>query len=212
MKTVVYSHGFGVDATSRGMFTDIAAAPPDIKFVMFNYNTFDEAGNMTVRPLPEQARMLNEQLLKAEGEVTLLSHSMGCAVAAMADLSKVARAIFLAPPGNGSFSKEHFAQKFGSREGAVYDPEGMSSIPRRDGTTTYVGKEYLDALDGVAVEQLYEDAASNLPLTVICAADDEILAKASLKVPGANNLAIPGDHDFNGAARQGLIAKLGDLL
>jgi len=212
MKTVVCSHGFGVDATARGMFTDIAAAFPGIKFVMFDYNTFDEARNMTVRPLPEQAQLLNEQLLRAEGEIVLLGHSMGCAVAAMTDLSHVARAIFLAPPGNGSFSKEHFAQKFGGREGAVYDPEGMSGIPRRDGTTTYVGKEYLDTLDGVDIEQLYEDTASNLPLTVICAADDEILAKANLKVTGANNLAIPGDHDFTGEARRGLITKLADLL
>ncbi len=212
MKTVVCSHGFGVDATSRGMFTEIAAAFPNVRFVMFDNNEIDADGNMTVRPLPEQAQMLNEQLAKAEGEVTLLCHSKGCLVGALADVGKVSQVIFLAPPGKDSQTIEHFAAKFGAREGAVFNPNGMSSIPRRDGTTTYVSKEYLETMAALNADTLYADLATKCPLTVICAAGDEILAKASLKVPGAHNLAIPGDHDFTGEFRPGLIAELAKLL
>jgi len=212
MKTVVCSHGFGVDASDRGLFSDIAAAFPGVRFVMFNYNTFDEAGNMTARPLPEQAKMLNTQLAKAEGEVLLLCHSKGCVVGAMADVDDVTKVIFLTPPGKDSQTMEHFADKFGSREGAIFNPDGISSIPRRDGTTTYVGKEYLTTQAALDAEKLYANLAAKRPLAVICAANDEILAKASLQVTGAQNMTIPGDHDFTGAYRQGLLAELKKLI
>lgn len=212
MKTVVCSHGFGVDATGRGMFTDIAASFPDIKFVMFDYSIIDEAGNMTVRPIPEQVQLLNDQLAGAEGEIILLCHSKGCVVGALADVSKVSQVIFLAPPDKDSQTIEHFAATFGSREGAVFNPAGMSSIPRRDGTITYVSKEYLETQAPLDAPKLYADLAAKLPLTVICAADDEILAKATLKVPGAQNLALPANHDFSGPARQELINQLRELL
>jgi hypothetical protein len=213
MKTVVCSHGFGVDATGRGMFTDIAEAFPDVRFVMFNYNTVDEQGNMTVRPLPEQAEILNEQLAKAEGDVTLLCHSKGCVVGAMADLSNVHDVIFLAPPDGNAQTIKHFGEKFGSREGAVFNPDGMSTIPRRDGTTTYVSSEYLRTqADLDDARQLYKDVAAKHPLTIISAEEDEILGRIPFTDIGATVITLPGNHDFTGQARAGLIETLQTLL
>src|SRR4051812_23517766 len=44
---VIFSHGFGVQRDSRGMFTDIAAAlPKGVGYVLFDYNDIDSAHNL----------------------------------------------------------------------------------------------------------------------------------------------------------------------
>ncbi len=37
--TIIYSHGFGVEKTSRGMFTDISESIRGRTHLLFDYNT-----------------------------------------------------------------------------------------------------------------------------------------------------------------------------
>jgi len=49
---IVYSHGFGVDKTDRGLFSDISKHFPDAEHIMFDYNDLDSENNsMTINPL-----------------------------------------------------------------------------------------------------------------------------------------------------------------
>ena len=211
MKSIVCSHGFGVDATDRGLFTDIAAAFPDADFRMFDYNTKDAAGNMTVRPLGDQVAQLKTELNKTTGGVTLLCHSQGCIVASMLpDFSKVERMIFLTPPQD--FDIERFSRIFGDRPGAVFNRDGASSFPRRDGTTTYIGKDYLDSIESIDVLGLYAKAATARPVTIVRASDDEIAGDTDFTSVGATVLTLPSGHDFSGEARTGLIETLKPLI
>lgn len=211
MKTVVCSHGFGVDPTDRGLFTDIAAVFPDFDFTMFDYNTKDAEGNMTVQPLSAQRALLEAVLAKTEDEVTLLCHSQGCVVAALLpDFSKVVDMIFLAPP--QFLDVESFGRIFGDRAGAVFNRNGNSSFPRRDGTTTYIGKDYLDSIENVDVLQLFTEAAAKVPITIVRASDDEIVGPTDFAGVGATVETLAAGHDFTGVARARLIKALGPML
>lgn len=210
MKTVICSHGFGVGADSRGMFPEIATAFPELKFVMFDYNSFDEHHNATVSSLASQAEKLNAQIAAASEPATLLCHSQGCIVASLADVSRIERLIFLAPP--DTLNVERFMRMFASREGAVYDPDGISSIPRSDGTTTYLGKDYMESVTNTDVQRLFQAVASTKPVTIVRAAGDDTVDQTAFPDVPAKVITIPGDHNFSGAARQGLIETLKILL
>lgn len=209
MRTIICSHGFGVGADSRGMFPEIAAALPQFKFVMFDYNTFDMHRNATVVSLQKQAEKLNEQIAGAEQPITLLCHSQGCIVASLAELSAVDKLVFLAPP--DELTPERFIRIFAGRKGAVYNPEGVSSIPRSDGTTTYLGKDYMDSVAHTDVQQLFKAVANKKPVTIVRAADDEIVGETRFPAVPADIITIPGNHNFT-ATRAELIETLGHLL
>lgn len=211
MTKIICSHGFGVDATDRGLFTDIAAAFPDREFTMFDYNELDAGGNMTVRPLPEQVQVLNQYIQEAGEEVVLLCHSLGCVVAAMADLAHVSKLVFLAPPDN--LDLQRFVGIFGKREGTVFNPEGMSSIPRRDGTKTLIGKEFLQSIQLVNVPDIFHKATEECETTIIRADQDEVVGQTDFSGIGrARIISLPGSHNFVAEARQQLIVTLKELL
>ena len=210
MKTVICSHGFGVDATDRGLFTDIAAAFPGYRFIMFDYNIVDAVGNMTVRTLAQQTEMLIEKIAEADGEVMLLCHSQGCITAALADLTGVTSMVWLTPPDNLDIPR--FVGIFGSRAGANFNPDGVSSIPRRDGTVTYIGKDYLESIGKVDALGAYTKAAAQCPTTLIRATNDEIVGETEFPGVPASVLTLSGTHDFSGQARAGLIKKLKGIL
>ena len=121
---IVFSHGFGVRADGRGIFTDIAKAMPDANCITFDFNTFDSEGNTTVTPLDGQVKILQSHIDRTQEGVTLICHSQGCIVASLANLDKIGQVVFLAPP--PLISIERFISKFGKREGSVLNLEGIS--------------------------------------------------------------------------------------
>lgn len=210
MKTIVCSHGFGVDATDRGLFSDIAAAFPEYTFAMFDYNAVDENGNVTVLPIEQQAELLNTKLKDAGGEIILLCHSQGCVTAAMADVSKVSSAIFLAPPEN--LDIERFVKIFGSRAGTQFNPEGLSSIPRHDGTSTYIGKEYLESIGKLDVQALFAQLAKRTKLDILRASEDEVVGNTTFPGVDAAVQTLVATHNFDGASRPALIDAVGAII
>lgn len=210
MKTIVCSHGFGVRADDRGLFTDIAAAMPEYRFITFDYNIVEDSGNLIVRPLQEQVKILNEHISTESAKVTLLCHSQGCIIASLADLENIDTIIFLAPPTTDSI--KHFLGRMLSRKGAVYDPDGVSSLPRSDGTMTYMSGGYAQSIRAVNIEEKYTNLAAKHNLIIIKAKEDEVLGKTAFDFLDVPILELDGGHEFAQPHRSELVAELQKLL
>lgn len=209
--SIVFAHGFGVRADARGMFTDIAKAMPEANCITFDFNTFDSEGNTTVTPLDGQVAILQSHIDKAQEGATLICHSQGCIVAGLANLDKIGQVIFLAPP--PEISIKRFMQKFGTREGSVMNLDGLSSIPRSDGSTTYIPKEYVESIKSIDVPSLYKKVANSHELTIVRATKDNILGKTNFDyLENVKIIDIPADHDFTGGSRAVLVNSVKKIL
>lgn len=212
MKTIVCSHGFGVKADARGMFTDIAAAFPGYDFKMFDYNQFLENGYVVVAPLADQAKKLQAVLDEQSDDVVLLAHSQGCIVAGLVDLTKVSEVILLAPP--VEMSMQHVIGKMMKRPGSLINLDGVSKFPRSDGLTTHLPKEYIQGLNNVPHPlDLYQTIANSRPTTIIRAANDHVLGLTNVDtITGDSLIDLDADHDFTGESRIALINTLKSIL
>lgn len=211
-KTVVCSHGFAVRADSMGMFTDIAEAFPEYDFQMFDYYDIAPNGDQTIPSLDDQAVFLQQQLDDApEGEIILLCHSQGCAVAGLVDLGRVNEAVLLAPPVD--ISRASLINRLRHRKGARLNPRGMSTVPRSNGTTMRIPVEYMDSIEAHNRLTLYGAIAAAVPTTIIRAADDEILGPTPLEqIAGATLVDVDADHNFTARGRGLLLNVLRDVL
>jgi pimeloyl-ACP methyl ester carboxylesterase len=208
---VVYSHGFGVRKDDRGLMTDIVAALPGSKHVLFDYNEFDEATNtMTVTPIDKQVEKLKTILdaLPQEATIDLIAHSQGCAVVALLKPQKVRKCIFIAPPEN--LDTQKIVNFFGGRESALIDLKGESRIPRRDGTTTVVPAEYWGSIDNPDLTAQYGDFSRMVELVFYIANNDEVLGRTTFEelATGISVVCLHGNHDFTGAYRQDLLEHI----
>lgn len=207
MKTIICSHGFGVRADSRGMFTDVSAAFADFDFKLFDYEEVAPNSDTVVRPLPERAKLLQQHVDSAEGEIILLCHSLGCIVAGLVDLAKVSKVILLTPPIN--ITKQRFIDLLGSRQGSQYNPVGLSILPRTDGTTMYLPKEFFDSVDSVNPMELFQKVADIKSTVIIRATNDKIVGLTNVnEIKKAQHIDIDSDHNFTGDNRQKLIDQL----
>jgi hypothetical protein len=210
MSTIICSHGFGVRADSMGMFTDIAAAFPEHTFIIFDYNEIDDAGNLTLRPLKSQAALLQQHVDAHPGAI-VLAHSQGCIVAGLIDPTNTSRVILLAPP--LEIKPQQVVDTFKKIPGAIINRDGVSTLPRRDGTTTFLPKEFIDDVSNVQPYMLYAAIASKRPTTIIRATNDEMLGLTDVDhMRVARIIDIEADHNFRNDARQLLIKTLSDLL
>ena len=209
-KDIIFAHGFGVRADGRGIFTDIAKALPEANCITFDFNTFDSEGNTTVTPLDGQVAILQSHIDQAQEGATLICHSQGCIVAGLANLDKIEQVIFLAPP--PLMSIERFISKFGKREGSVMNLEGISSIPRSDGSTTYIPKEYVETIKSIDVPSLYKKVAQNHKLTIFRATKDNILGETNFDyLENVKVVDIVADHDFT-EAREELVDSVNEAI
>ena len=208
LKTIICSHGFAVRADSMGMFTDVAAAFPAYDFKMFDYYDIAPNGDQTVRSLDEQAAILQKHIDEApDGEIILLCHSQGSTVAGLVDLGRVSKVILLAPPVD--ISRASLINRMRHRKGARLNPNGMSIIPRTNGTTMRIPVEYMNSIEAHDRLTLYRAMAAKIPTIVVRATDDEILGLTPLEqVEGATIIDVSADHNFTGQSRKLLIDAL----
>jgi len=211
-KVIIYSHGFGVKADARGMFTEIAATFPEHKSVMFDYNQVLPNGDTIVAPIDKQARRLQSVIAETNAnEVVLLCHSQGCLIAGLVDLSKISKVILLAPPVVASM--QHVIQKLSKKPGSEYLQGGVSKLARSDGSMTLLPNEYMRSLDEINPIELYKKIADQKLTCIIRATNDEVLGLTDLSAVVAHQMVdIAADHDFTGESRQALIAALKRLL
>lgn len=211
----LYSHGFGVDKTGRGLLTDIAASLPDSEPILFDYNNYDTDGNMTVSPVLKEVEKLEQHLSKLpeDAVVDIIAHSQGCIIAALAKLPQNIRKIVLvAPP--LSFSSERRISHFKGREGAVINLDGQSRVPRRDGTMTFIPADFWNSLDNIDVVEALKKLASKHDLTIIKAVGDEIIGDINLDdlAKTSTIIKISADHNFTGDARGQLCKEIVNVL
>jgi predicted esterase YcpF (UPF0227 family) len=210
-KIIVYSHGFGVGKDDRGLFADIAAMLPNYEHILFDYNSKDEFANtLTVPSLDLQKHELLKQIFKvreenSDAEISLICHSQGCAVAAMAEPFGIKHIIFLAPPTD--FDNWKSIERFGKRPGAIVDINGITSFPRRDGSTTILKADYWKSRENVDLIAIYALLAQNTKLTIVKSTQDEVLGDTSFSELHdlAKIIELTSDHDFTGENRKSML-------
>lgn len=212
VKTIICSHGFAVRGDSMGMFTAIAAAFPGDDFWMFDYYDIKPNGDQTIPSLDEQAKILQQHINAApDGEIVLLCHSQGSTVAGLADLSRVSKVIFLAPP--VEIDRTSLINRLRHRKGAKLNPFGTSTVPRSDGTMMTIPVEYMDSIEAHDRLTLYQKVADTVPTIIIRATNDEILGLTAVNnVKNAVHIDIDADHNFTGRNRDTLINALQSIL
>jgi len=212
-KYLVFSHGFGVKKDSRGMFTEIAEKFPEYKPVMFDYNLINnETNEVTVEPYSKQSELLNAELnsiykYDTDAEITLICHSQGCIIPCLIKDIKIERAILLAPP-------KILGSKMSRNKNAEKTKHGEFRIPRKDGTTTIVTKEFVEELDKTFPLELYSNLSRLTNSYAVIAKQDKILKDSDLSALAdkIKIYEIEGDHNFTGIDRKGLIETLSNIL
>jgi len=215
---VIFSHGFGVQKDSRGLFTNIAACLKDVEPILFDYGIYDdEAKTLTVRPIHEEAEMLTKVVTETQEQnpyaiIDLVAHSQGCVVAALAKPEGIRKTILLAPP--PSMNIELAVKKFGARQGVEVHFDGSSKLHRKDGSVTLVPKEYWADRKSIDPMSLYNELADVTELTIVKAGQDEMLGDTDFSA--LNNktkvVEIAGNHNFYGESRAELLATVASLL
>ena len=211
MTKVICSHGFGVAADARGMFTQISDELSDHEFIMFNYNSFDNEGSTIVEPLNEQAKKLQQVIDEQRDARVLLCHSQGSIIAGMVDLKTISKVILLAPP--VKMSMERVIEKLMKKPGSEINLEGISKLPRSDGTMTYIPVSYIQSIKGRDPTAMYAAVASKVPTVIIKATDDQVLGSTNFEnVLSADVIEVHADHDFTGSGRSELVSLLKTIL
>jgi esterase/lipase len=216
MKNILFVHGFGVKKDARGMFSEIAEHFAEThNSILSDLNTVDIEGNITVPPWTEQSKKLYEKYnsLSEKDENYLIAHSQGCVVTSiLGELPKISHVIFLAPPTSSNSEKTiaYFSQNPLSR----INREGTSMLARRDGTYTFVEKDFWLEVNSSNLEKVYKDFLSkNKKIIVLSATEDEVINHEDHKIIfGDAVIEIKSNHDFTGEQRVALLRELQQIL
>ena len=200
---IIYSHGFGVRKTDRGLFTAIARVLPDAQSVMFDYNPVNEASNtITVKPLREQALKLRKIINATRTEypgavIDLVCHSQGCVVAGLVKPRGIRKVIMLTPPTD--ISEATTVERYRPQKDIVVDVTVRTRVPRSDGSTTVIHPEYWQSLAGINPVKLYNRLARFTGLRIINARQDEVLGEVDVEGinPGISLITLDGNHNFD---------------
>lgn len=209
---VVFSHGFGVDKTSHGLFTDIAdaLAPHGVESVMFDYNDFDPGTKETsVKPFSEQAEVLGSVIGRTAREnpgatIDIVAQSQGAVMVALCDVSGVRRVVCMSPFFHTDIHK--VMERYKRFPESEIDVKGVSRRVRSDGTVTVIPPEYWSERFATDVYDLYNRLALATDLTIIRAGEDTIMEGPDLlKIFNAKIINVHGDHDFSAEYRPPLL-------
>ncbi|KKU78396.1 MAG: hypothetical protein UY04_C0039G0007 [Parcubacteria group bacterium GW2011_GWA2_47_7] len=216
---VIFSHGFGVRKDGRGLFTDIAAGLPQVKSVLFDYNEFDEQKNtLTIPPFSENSKRLDEIIsrekkMNPNAVIDIVTHSQDAVIDALLSPTSIRRTIFIAPP--LSWNIEKSLARYKKVLGAKINMSGVSILPRSDGSTTIIPREYWEERDRIVSPiALYNAVAETTDLIIIYANQDSILSDEVTSGLSSNirNIRLDGDHDFNGPARPNLVRAVQSII
>jgi hypothetical protein len=200
---IIFSHGFGVRKTDRGLFAAISNALPHAKSIMFDYNPINEESNtLTVKPLHEQSLKLRKVINAARAEypdasLDLVCHSQGCIVAGLVKPRGIRKVIMLTPPDD--MSEAAVVERLGTRRGITIDVAARTRLPSSDGSTAVVHPEYWQSLAGIEPVKLYNRLARFTQLRIINARQDEVLGKVAFTGidPTISMVTLDGGHSFD---------------
>jgi hypothetical protein len=200
---IIFSHGFGVRKTDRGLFTAIARALPQAHSVMFDYNPINQESNtLTAKPLHEQALKLRKVINATRAEypdavLDLVCHSQGCVVAGLVKPRGIRKVIMLTPPTDTS--EAALVEQLGTRNDVAIDVNVRTRLARSDGSTTVIHPEYWQSLAGVEPVKLYNRLARFTALRIINARQDDLMGKVSFEGidPAISLVTLDGNHNFD---------------
>ncbi len=200
---VIYSHGFGVRKTDRGLFTAISNALPHTHSVMFDYNPIHEESNtITVKPLQEQAFKLRKVLNATRAEypdavIDIVAHSQGCVVVGLLKPRDIRKVILITPPAD--MDEARVVEQLGTRKGITIDVTTKTHLARTDGSTTVIHPEYWQSLSGVNPVKLFNQLARVTTLRIMNARNDEVLGKVDFEKidPSISMVTLSGGHNFD---------------
>jgi surfactin synthase thioesterase subunit len=180
---------------------------------MFDYNLINnETDEVTVEPYSKQSELLNAELNSiyksdTDAEITLICHSQGCIIPCLIKDIKIERAVLLAPP-------KILGSNMRRNKNAVKTEQGEFRIPRKDGTTTIVTKEFVEELDKTFPLELYSNLSNSTNSFAVIAKQDEIIRDTDLSALAdkIKIYEIDGDHNFTGKNRKGLMETLSKIL
>ena len=203
---IIYSHGFAVRKTNRGLFTAISKVVPEAHSVMFDYNPINDKSNtLTAKPLHEQALKLRKVINTARAEypdalLDIVCHSQGCVAVGLVKPRGIRKVIMLAPPDD--VSEATVAGQLGAPRGIVIDVAARTRLSHADGSTTVVRPEYWQSLTGIDPVRLYNRMARFTQLRIIKARQDEVLGAVELAGIDANVsvVTLNGSHNFDDEA------------
>jgi len=217
---VIFSHGFGVEKDSLGLFTDIAKmlSSHGIEPVMFDYNEINrEKKEVTVKPFSEQTAMLQSVIDKTckenpDAVIDIIGQSQGSVMIAEAKLLGVRKVISIAPFFHTDIHK--IIERHKKFPTSQIDFSGTSRRVRSDGTVSIVPASYWQERFATDIYELYNNLALNTDLTIIRAGEDQIMEEPDLlKIFNAYIISIHGDHDFKKPEdRRNLINVIEDIL
>lgn len=213
-KFLFTAHGFGVDRTSNGLFTDVAAVLPEHtpKMMSFYKKHDDGSNDLDMMIHAEQADLLLKQMQKVEGERIVLAHSMGNIALASVVLSgevAVDRVIMLAPALDENKYGENGLMENIRRIGGTPDPDGVSVLPRGDGRASiFLPPSYFDIKE-LDLPAIYQRVAAEVPTIIVRALHDKFVDPSIVAtIDGAHHIVLDSDHNFSGSSRAELIAAL----
>lgn len=182
--------------------------------VTFDYNQFDEKGNSYTPGFDEMAEALKfvhkfvVETFKPD-EVNLLTHSMGAIVVAHAKLTHIKKILMLAPPPRSPI--DNFVELFRNRPGTELRFDKKSKLKRSWGAYTFIEPEFWIDLKKFNIEEMYKSLAKQTKLTIIRAKNDQVITDSYEQLenhPDIKLITLPGDHDFSGEAREGLLEQI----
>jgi hypothetical protein len=216
---VIFIHGFGVSKGARGIFTDIEKYIPQNEYIYTDLNIVennDGKENITINTVNEQVEIIKKVVGK-EIETNIntnyifICHSMGCVIFSILyekflvgffasqkiPLTSI-KVILLAPPVNNDLEKTF--DRYRQKPENILDLNGLSKLFRRDGSITFIPKEFWESRKNINFLETYKKIKTLNP-KIIIARQDEVIENSeenlnTLKYVG-EVISIDGNHNFD---------------
>jgi len=209
-KVIVFSHGFGVDKTDKGLFTDVMSVLlPEYSCIMFNYTEIRgkdlySPGFSTMLDTFQAVIAFMESKFSGN-EITLIAHSLGAVIATMSKYKKWGKSLFIANSPIDPYAK--IVTYFGGKKDSKINYDGDSRLKRSDGTYLIVSKEFwaefkqLDLLKGYKeFDKVYKDNG-----LYVRASQDEIISPSEYEALPFQFDIIDANHNFTNRGRLNLL-------
>ncbi|MEO7617337.1 MAG: alpha/beta hydrolase [Candidatus Saccharibacteria bacterium] len=213
MRSIIFSHGFGVRKDSKGLFTDLKAGlAPDYAGHMLDLNILEADQVIIVPPVSEQAKILETRIREEGEEVDIIAHSQGTLVAAALPAGlPIRRIILLAPP--VKLASKLMSDTYTDHPMTQTMQSGHLQFVRKNGDRMWMSPEYMKQMRAVDPVEWINKLALHYPVTLIRATEDEVLD--TIDDSGFKNITVinvSGDHDFDPPDRDTLIETIKSVL
>jgi pimeloyl-ACP methyl ester carboxylesterase len=193
------------------MFTDICnALPKEWGYILFDYNRI-EGKDLYLRSYNQQVRMLQAVCEWAIGQgstASIVGHSLGAVVGAIAQPKNVRKLILLAPPVHTSRSRAFWE----SYPGARWQKDTLV-VPRKDGTVTHIHEAFFVEGESFNPLDAIIECAKGSTVEVVQALEEDILRHTENYDLLAHNPLLTltrmhGNHNFDAPHRASLVGHV----